>query len=424
VRTLTFNETIGSGAFGTVYKADLATGQGIRRTVAVKIVLQDHAEKEIFITRMRDEARLLGLLHDDHILQVIDLLKINSRDAIVMEYIEGIDLSQAISANCLPPLRAVLEIGAIIAGTLDRAHKAIHPQSREPLGVVHRDVKPANVMITASGSLKLLDFGIAQAKFSARESHTGQMVLGTLNYMAPDYIITGEVTPAIDVYGIGLTLFELVTAQVFGQPKLREDQHNARLSSQLEDIKSHSTALADLLAEMLHWEPQQRPSCGEIEAALLIMADEMRGAGMRRYAAEVVTRILKQRPPAKDAERLLGTTLDLGEAVIPQQPTPDIAPAHIPAEPTTPNAASTDGDDAPTAIQSRPQVVKALEPLKATRKPPSNSQPVIKKVQPQSSGPTQSAIFRGIVIGGGIGALAVCILALVLFSYFPPAQSP
>ena len=103
MRTLTPTETIGSGAFGTVYKANLTSEKGFSRTVAVKIVLQDHADKEMFIKRMRDEARLLGLLQDDQILKVIDLFQINDRDAIIMEYIDGIDLSQAVSKGQLPP---------------------------------------------------------------------------------------------------------------------------------------------------------------------------------------------------------------------------------------------------------------------------------------------------------------------------------
>ena len=81
MRALHFIDTIGAGAFGTVYLAELSTDQGFRRQVAVKLVLQDHADKEMFISRMRDEARLLGLLQDDHVLKVIDLLNSEFRYA-------------------------------------------------------------------------------------------------------------------------------------------------------------------------------------------------------------------------------------------------------------------------------------------------------------------------------------------------------
>ena len=447
MRTLTPTETIGSGAFGTVYKANLTSEKGFSRTVAVKIVLQDHADKEMFIKRMRDEARLLGLLQDDQILKVIDLFQINDRDAIIMEYIDGIDLSQAVSKGQLPPFRAVMEIGAMVAGTLDRAHNARHPRSQEPLGVVHRDVKPANVMMSSSGSLKLLDFGIAQAKFAARESTTGQMVLGTLNYMAPDYIITGEVTPALDVYGVGLTIFELVTGQLFGQPKLREDKHNQRLKEQLQRVESLNADLANLLAGMLHWDPAARPTCREVESALLILADELRGPGLRRYAAEVVPKLLSGREASPDTERILGKTINVGASTLPQ-PVHDpssaesepVEPAPVPV-PTTEGRADT--DDAPTQIAPRVAMLESLEPHTAevasspvptpsvandhaweaetvTVEPsPSPASPPL-----SSSATASSAILRGLLIGGSIGALAVGLLAIVLFTWFPAAPSP
>ena len=447
MRSLTFTETIGAGAFGTVYKADLTSDQGFRRTVAVKIVLESHAEKEMFITRMRDEARLLGLLQDDHILKVIDLLQVNDRDAIVMEYIKGVDLSQAVTEKKLPPFRAVMEIGAMVAGTLDRAHQARHPESREHLGVVHRDVKPANVMLTASGNLKLLDFGIAQAKFAARESQTGQMVLGTLNYMAPDYVITGEVTPAIDVYGIGLTLFELVTGEVFGQPKLREDQHNHRLKERIPIVASQNEDLAQLLTKMLHWEPDARPNCRDVERALSVLADEMRGPGLRRYCAEIVPDILQSRSQSPDTERLLGKTISMAEPAIPyaEAATVDnvIDDPPVVLEEPEPDPPTEEDDNAPTIIEPRSELKQTLEPstgdaalprqdpepeptdIDVTEKPVtvSMSDATQHQTSPRLSA-TQRAIFRGVAIGGSVGALAVALLAIVLFSWFPPAPSP
>jgi serine/threonine-protein kinase len=444
VRSLTFTHTIGAGAFGTVYKADLTTDQGFRRQVAVKVILADHAEKEMFITRMRDEARLLGLLQGDHILKVIDLLSVNERDAIIMEYIEGIDLADAIKSKQLPPFRAVMEIGAMVAGTLDRAHAAQHPHSGEDLGVVHRDVKPANVMLTASGNLKLLDFGIAQARFAARESQTGQMVLGTLNYMAPDYIISGEVTPAIDVYGLGLTLFELVTGEVYGQPTLREDRHNQRLAERLELIGNEPTELKRLIGRMLHWEPESRPSCSECEQSLLMIADETRGPGLRRYAAEIVPAQLAARTPQPDRERLLGKTLRLGEAVIPEteeatehppepQPTglvqPPSAPGRRPVRTQTHGAE--ESEDAPTAIGNRSEVARSLEPHTAeTAKPLPPVSPPKNVVHPNNNTanrPPQgdlSSVLRGVLIGSAVGLLAVGCLAIVLFYLFPPTDLP
>lgn len=223
MRQLTFQRTIGAGAFGTVYQAELQTGRGFRKQVAVKVIQARGPDGDIFLSRIRDEARLLGLLQDDAILKVLDMVQIDGLDAVVMEYIEGVDLDSIVKHAGAPSPQALAELAALVAGALHRAHTAIHPNSGTPLGVVHRDVKPANIMVTRSGGVRLLDFGVAKARFEARESYTGQLVLGTLNYMAPEYIVSNQLSPAADIYGLGLSVYEAATGKVYGQPKVRAD---------------------------------------------------------------------------------------------------------------------------------------------------------------------------------------------------------
>ncbi|MGB0639420.1 MAG: serine/threonine-protein kinase, partial [Myxococcota bacterium] len=375
-----------------------------------------------------DEARLLGLLQDDHVLKVIDLLNMDGRDAIVMEYIEGIDLAFAIENKERPPKRAILEIGAIVAGTLGRAHQAKHPISGQHLGVVHRDVKPANVMITSTGGLKLLDFGIAQARFDARESQTGQMVLGTLNYMAPDYIISGEVTPALDVYGLGLTLFELFEGTVFGQPKLREDQHNVRLNERLSSLQEAHPKVADLLRNLLHWDPEQRPTAAECEQTLLSLSDEARGRSLRRYASAIVPQLLRSRSKAPDQEQLLGKTIQIGANKIEPTDTHKPAESAVQKVDTAPRGETTP-DAADTTIDDPSRLTKRLEPHTgetASVLPPVRPPTEIRAESPRPAGsvtlqheapPTSMprAILTGILIGSSVGVLAVSVLAIVLF---------
>jgi serine/threonine protein kinase len=261
---------------------------------------------------VRDEARLLGLLKDEHILEVIELVRVEDRDAVVMEFVNGVDLSVLIEGGDRPPPRALAELGAAVAGGLDRAHRAHHPETNEPLNVIHRDVKPANVMVTERGNIKLLDFGVARAEFAARESQTGQFVLGTLNYMAPEYVITGNVDRAADAYGLGITLWEAAVGEVFGQPKLREEQHQRRLDERLARLDPSYGLLAPVIGEMLSWRPNQRPDAGTLERRLLTIADTERGPGLRDWASRAVKAALDARPAnPKDEVGLLGRTIRL-----------------------------------------------------------------------------------------------------------------
>ncbi len=313
MRSLHFQRLLGSGAFGSVYLADLVGERGFRRQVAVKVLLKENAHGDMFMSRVRDEARLLGLLADDHILKVLELAKIEGRDAVLMEYVEGVDLAATVEGGFRPPPRALADLGAAVAGALHRAHRAVHPGSGEPLNVIHRDVKPANVMITSRGGVKLLDFGVARARFESRESYTGQFVLGTLNYMAPEYIVTGEVSPAADIYGLALTLWEAACGDVFGQPKLRADLHQARVEERLEVISGTHAELVPILRQMLAWDPRSRPDGAAVERAFIAAMDMLRGTGLRSWAAEAVPQVItKERESARDEVGLLGRTIPLG----------------------------------------------------------------------------------------------------------------
>jgi serine/threonine-protein kinase len=314
VRQLTFQRVIGSGAFGSVYLAELLGRRGFRRQVAVKVLNENHPDGDTFVARVRDEARLLGLLQNDHILKVLELVRVQGRDAVMMEYVEGVDLAALVSRVERPPPRALAELGATVAGALHAAHVARHPSTGDPLNVVHRDVKPANVMITASGGVRLLDFGVAQARFAARESRTGQFVLGTLNYMAPEYIITGEVSPAADVYGLALTLWEAATGEVFGQPKLKQDAHRPRVDERLATLQATHSELVPVMRAMLDWNPQARPNGATVERQLGAAADLLRGTGLRSWATTAVPRALEQvQRNATDAAGLVGQVVNIAD---------------------------------------------------------------------------------------------------------------
>ena len=324
MRTLSFLRTLGAGAFGTVYLAEFSSGRGFRRQVAVKVLLKDRPDSEMFLSRIRDEARLLGLLQDDAILKVLDMVQVNRQDAVIMEYVEGVDLDSVVNVGQAPSPRALAELGASVAGALSRAHTAAHPATGVPLNVIHRDVKPANIMVTSSGGVKLLDFGVARARFDARESRTGQFMLGTLNYMAPEYVVTGEVSTAADIYGLALSLWQVAAGDVYGQPKLRENEHVERLRQNLDRIRTTHAQLTPILERMMTWEPTSRPTAATVERELTEAADELVGSGLRSWSRRVVPAVLAGRKAAPDAAGLLGHTVPVGNVVQQQSSQPTL----------------------------------------------------------------------------------------------------
>jgi len=428
MRALHFIKTLGAGSFGTVYLAEFSSEQGFRRNVAVKVLLSGRPDHEMFLSRIRDEARLLGLLQDDAILKVLDMVQIEGMDAIVMEYVEGVDLESLVASGPPPSPRALAELGALIAGALWRAHTATHPRDDSPLNVIHRDVKPANVMVTRSGGVKLLDFGVARARFESRESFTGHLMLGTLNYMAPEYIVTSQVSPAADVYGLGLSLWEVASGQVFGQPKVRQNGHESRLAERLMAIRSTHPDLAEVIGRMLVWSPEQRPSAQEAEQMLMEAADMLSGPSLRSWASSAVTQALKSRTPAADSAGLLNRTVSIaGSHKDPSVPldtpvapdgfsAPQLQPA-IPVEETAPEPlphfGKYKGEKTEPDVHFRAKVDTPRRQLIAP------TSPEIANRQPDTSTSSTDlliVILKGLLIGGSIGFLIVVALAVYLLT--------
>jgi len=396
MRSLSFIRSIGSGAFGTVYLAELSSRQGFRRQVAVKVLHRQSADDgEQLLSRIRDEARLLGLLQDDIIIKVLEIARVANHDAVLMEYIEGVDLQSVLDSGHRPPPRAMAEIGALVAGGLSRAHTAAHPNTGEPLNVIHRDVKPANIMVTRSGGVKLLDFGVARARFDARESHTGQLVLGTLNYMAPEYIVTGEVSPAADVYGLAVSLWQVAAGEPFGQPKVRQDSHERRVHQRLESLSAELTPLVRPLGTMLRWDHHHRPSAREVEAAFDQVSTQLSGNSLRVWARTAVAEVLRARGPGKDPMGLVGRTIELGEG-----DTASVEPSPKAPEPADPGMA--------VPVQAPP--VHTPKPVEATPKPRPRPTPAPPPAAESRWDPgLVRAIVGGLLVGGSVGLVFVAI---------------
>jgi len=191
---------LGRGAMGVVYKALDPT---IGRTVALKTMrLDGHGmESAELVHRFQNEARAAGLLSHPNIVTIYDAGEHNGIFYIAMEYIEGTTLDQVLAQRQILDFEEIVRISREICRGLDYAHAH---------GIIHRDVKPANIMLTVQGSVKIMDFGIAKAGGSM--TSTGQ-VLGTPNYMSPEQVRGKSLDGRTDLFSFGVALYEMVTGE-------------------------------------------------------------------------------------------------------------------------------------------------------------------------------------------------------------------
>ena len=191
---------LGKGAMGRVYKAVDPT---IGRTVALKTMRLDvHGlETDEMLRRFKNEARLAGVLNHGNIVTIYDAGEQDGLFYIAMEYIEGVTLHNVLSQRKTLPPEDIINISKQICAGLDHAHHH---------GVIHRDVKPANIMLEPDGTAKIMDFGIA--KSGGGVTSTGQ-VLGTPNYMAPEQVRGHVLDGRTDLFSFGVMLYEMTTGE-------------------------------------------------------------------------------------------------------------------------------------------------------------------------------------------------------------------
>jgi eukaryotic-like serine/threonine-protein kinase len=280
---------LGRGGMAVVYRG---VDEELGRTVAVKLLSDHLADDKEIRTRFLREARIAAALNHPNVVDVYDLGERDGLPFIVMELVEGETLAGLLAREGrLEPRRAV-ELALQACAGLEHAHRA---------GMVHRDVKPGNLLLRRDGTVKIADFGIARLADSATRLTQVGTILGTAAYLAPEQADGGKVSAATDVYGLGAVLYEALS----GRPPYGADSLPELLARQrrgdLEPLEGAPQELEAAVFRALALDPADRPpSAGAFARQLAGSAAEL---PTRRL--EPPTRRLPGRPGTRVGRRVL-----------------------------------------------------------------------------------------------------------------------
>ncbi len=205
------HEPLGKGGMATVHRAEIQQKTGVRQ-VALKRLIPT-LQKEV-VSLFLDEARLLRYLRHPNIAETYDSGKIFGTYFIAMEYVRGPTLKELV-AHCGQTVGAVpqpiaLNIAAQLCDALDHAHNQCDEHGK-PLGIIHRDITPSNIILSDQGLVKLIDFGLAKASVSSEETAQG-VIKGKFGYVAPEYL-GGKLDHRADLWAVGIIMYELLTSR-------------------------------------------------------------------------------------------------------------------------------------------------------------------------------------------------------------------
>jgi hypothetical protein len=255
---------LGVGGMAEVFLARQLGPGGFERKVAVKRPLPAVAEDPRSIARFLDEARIAARLHHDNIVQIYEVGVEDGSYFIVMEYVDGFTLRQLIAQAAASELRPPVAVAVAIIDQILDALEHVHTRTGddgEPSGLIHRDVTPRNVLMSASGAVKLVDFGIARAFDRMVRTQTGA-VPGTLAYMSPEQAAAGEIDQRTDLYSAACVAYELFS----GNRAHRKHGLPPPLTALRPEVPA---ALSDAIARGLARDPDERfASARELSDAL------------------------------------------------------------------------------------------------------------------------------------------------------------
>lgn len=279
-------EEIGRGGMGVVYKAHEAS---LNRMVAIKVLGQHLAQDREYITRFQREAQAAAALNHPNIIQIYTIGEDSGRHYFAMEYVDGQSVQEMIRKQGRIPVSKAAEIVLEAAKGLAAAHDA---------GLIHRDIKPGNLMVDKNGIVKIADFGLALRPADQTRITSSGLLMGTPGYLAPEQCLDRTVDPRTDIYALGVSLFEMLT----GKAPFTADSPAALIRKIVDGDTPDPTALAPdldpelrrIVLKMMARDPDQRyQTCYQVAGEL---ASFIRGSGDESAALPPVP------PPVPDEE--------------------------------------------------------------------------------------------------------------------------
>jgi serine/threonine-protein kinase len=213
----TITERLDHGGMAEVFRGVAESMEGFKKSVAIKRILPNLTKNQKFVSMFLDEARLSLFLQHANIVQVFDISRTpDNAYFLVMEYVDGCNLKALLERQKQKGKR--IDIGHSVylmsecCKALQYAHNLEHPETNEPLGIVHRDISPPNILLSKNGEVKLVDFGLAKANSQIEATDPG-VVKGKFSYLSPEAASGRDVDHRADVFAVGIILWELFTGR-------------------------------------------------------------------------------------------------------------------------------------------------------------------------------------------------------------------
>jgi len=273
---------LASGGMASVYLARLSGLGGFERHVVLKTLRAEGLDDDTLVPMFLDEARLVAMLHHPHIAQVYEVGRDDTTYFLAMEYVHGETVRSVLETadRCRRtlPLAFSLTVGCAAAAGLHHAHERCGLDG-SPLGIVHRDVTPSNVIVSYDGAIKLIDFGIAKATARSTVTRTG-LIKGKVGYMAPEQVRGYAVDRRSDVFALGVLIYELTTQSRAFDAATQFEQLERSAHSDLVPpsriVDGYPRALEDVVMTALELDPDDRyPTADAMRLALVRVGAEL-----------------------------------------------------------------------------------------------------------------------------------------------------